>query len=249
MFTITLLVLFSLSYLFVSNYFYVNPPKKTLRIFCATSLLYPLEKTQTNFERLYPNVNVEIEGHGSIQVIRHVTELGYKVDLLMIADYSLIPTMMYKTEMPNSNESFATYYIRFSTNSIVLAYTNKSRYANEINSDNWYSILSRPEVKLGFANPQLDALGYRTLVAVQLAESYYGNQSLFYNLITDNFDPPISSVSNGNNYTIFIPEVQQPKGDKIALRASEVDLIALMQSGNLDYCFIYSSNAKQNGFD
>jgi molybdate/tungstate transport system substrate-binding protein len=192
---------------------------------------------------------VEIEGHGSIQVIRHVTELQYSVDLLMVADYSLIPTMMYNTDMPNTNQSFANYYVRFATNSLVLAYTNNSRYAGEINATNWYTILSRPDVKFGFANPQLDALGYRTLTAIQLEEDFYGSQGLFHNLITANLDPPISSVPDGPNYNIIIPEVQQPKGDKIALRASEVDLIGLLQTGNIDYCFVYLSNAKQYGLN
>ena len=109
--------------------------------------------------------------------------------------------------------------------------------------------MARPEVKLGLANPQLDALGYRALMVIQLAQDYYGDPTLFHSLITANMDPPISSIPNGANYTITVPETQQPKGDKLTLRASEVDLIALLQSGYLDYCFIYVSNAKQYGFN
>jgi molybdate/tungstate transport system substrate-binding protein len=233
-----------------STYFLlVNNSKQTLKIYCATSLLFPLQKVETDFEQANPNIDVQIEGHGTIQVIRHVTELNQKIDLLLVADYSLIPRMMYTTTMPGSTESFADYYLRFATNKLVLAYTNQSKYADEISSGNWYSILSRSKVKLGLANPQLDALGYRALMAIQLAEDYYEQPRLFHDLITANLDPPISSVANGSNYTIFVPEIQQPKGDKLTLRASEVDLIALMQTGNLDYCLIYLSNAKQYGFN
>ena len=237
------------TYFFASTYLFVNPSKQTLTIFCATSLEYPLAKVQTDFQKANPNVDVEIEGHGTIQVIRHVTELGYKVDLLMVADYSLIPRMMYPTMMPGTNQSYADYYVRFATNSLVLAYNNDSRYAAEINSTNWYQILTKPDVKLGFANPELDALGYRTLMAIQLAQDYYGDNTLFHTLITDNMDPPISSVPNGQNYTISVPDTQEPKGDKLTLRASEVDLIALLQTHDLDYCFMYLSNAKQYGFN
>jgi molybdate/tungstate transport system substrate-binding protein len=130
-----------------------------------------------------------------------------------------------------------------------LAYSNQSKYANEINSGNWYSILARSDVTLGFANPQLDAIGYRALMAIQLAEDHYSEPGLFHNLVTANLDPPISSVPNGSDHTIFVPLIQQPKGDKLILRASEVDLIALLQSGLLDYSLIYLSNAKQYGFD
>jgi len=245
---IAALALILSAYFFATNYFLINSTKQTLTIFCATSLEFPLAKTQADFEKTHPNVDVEIQGHGTIQVIRHVTELNYKVDLLMVADYSLIPRMMYNTTMPNTNESYANYYIRFATNNLVLAYTNSSKYASEINANNWYQILTRSDVKLGFANPQLDALGYRTLMAIQLAEDYYGDKTLFHDLITENMNPPINSVPNGSNYTITVPEIQQPVGDKLTLRASEVDLIALLQTGYIDYCFMYLSNAKQYGF-
>ena len=240
--------------LIISTYFFLetyvlDSSKQTLTVFCATSLEYPLNKVNTDFERAYPNINVQMEGHGTIQVIRHVTELNYKVDVLLVADYSLIPRMMYPTIDQQTNQSYANYYIRFATNTLVLAYTNTSKHASEINSSNWYSILSQADVKIGLANPELDALGYRALMAIQLSEDYYGAPNLFHNLITNNLDPPISSVPDGSNYTIVVPDVQQPKGDKLTLRASEVDLIALLQSGFLDYCFIYESNAKQYGFN
>ena len=46
-----------------------------------------------------------------------------------------------------------------------------------------------------------------------------------------------------------MPETQNPIGDKLKLRSSEVGLIALLDSGYLDYCLIYLSNAKQYGFN
>jgi molybdate/tungstate transport system substrate-binding protein len=242
-------LLLASTYFFVSNYVLYDSSKQTLTVFCATSLEFPLAKVETDFEKANPNIDVQIQGHGTIQVIRHVTELNYKVDVLMVADYSLIPIMMYPTTMTGSNQSYASYYVRFATNNLVLAYDNNSKYADEINSSNWCQILTRPDVRLGFANPQLDALGYRTLTAIQLAQDYYGTKTLFHDLITVNMDPPISSVPNGSNYTITVPDIQQPVGNKLTLRASEVDLIALLQTGYLDYCFMYESNARQYGFN
>ena len=229
-------------------YFSMSNGKLVLKVICADSLLYPLQKVQEAFESSYPNVSVELEGHGSIQVIRQVTELGEQGDVLMVADYSLIPLMMYNT-MPGTNISYANYYIRFAGSSIVLAYTNQSKYAKEINSTDWYSILMRPEVKFGFPNPLVDSLGYRTLMTIQLAETYYGNNTIFHDLVTDNFDPPISSVPSGSNFTITVPPVQVPKGDKVILRASGIELVPLLQSNSIDYCFLYASNAKQYGFN
>lgn len=228
-------------------YFSMPTGRVALKVLCADSLMYPLEKVQTAFESSYPNVDVELEGHGSIQVIRQVTELGAEADVLMVADCSLIPLMMYNTTMPGTNQSYADYYVRFTGNSIVLAYTNQSKYAGEINSTNWYSILMRPDVKFGFPNPLIDALGYRALMTIQLAEMYYGNNTIFHELVTDNFNPPISSVPDGSNFTIIVPAVQVPKGDNVVLRDSSVELIPLLQSGSIDYCFLYMSNARQYG--
>jgi molybdate/tungstate transport system substrate-binding protein len=232
----------------VAFFVYVVMPsgKRPLKVLCAASLLFPLEEVEKAFERANPNVDVMVEGHGSIQVIRQVTELNEKADLLMVADYSLIPLMMYNSSMEGSDQSFADWYIRFASNEIVLAYTSSSRYASEINMTNWFSVLARSDVVFGFPNPMIDALGYRALIAIQLAETYYGNADIFHNLVERNFDPPMTSVFSDGNYTIVVPEVQQPKGNAI-LRASGIQLIALLQTGSIDYCFLYLSNAKQYG--
>ncbi len=83
---------------------------------CATSLEFPLDKLEPEFEKAYPNIDLQFEGHGTIQVIRHVTELNHLIDVVLVADYSLIPLMMYNTKMPGSDQNYANYYIRFATN-------------------------------------------------------------------------------------------------------------------------------------
>ncbi len=221
--------------------------KKVLKIYSATSLLYPLGIAEGRFEALYPDVDVQIEGHGSIQVIRHVVELGDTADLLMVADYSLIPTMMYVAKIPESTQSYSSWYLRFSENSIVLAYTNTSKYASEITADNWYNILSRPDVKYGFPNPMIDALGYRCLITMQLAESYYGDASIFDRLVSLNFNPPILTTTVGEKVNITVPEILNPE-PKVYLRSSSIHLIPLLETGTIDYCFLYLSNAEQQNF-
>jgi molybdate/tungstate transport system substrate-binding protein len=230
------------------EYVVIPDSRQVLTVYCAASLLFPLGKVEEAYEKLHPDVKVEIEGHGSIQVIRQVTELGKKADLLMVADYSLIPLMMYNSTQPENDQTYADWYVRFASNEIVLAYTDHSRHANEVNASNWFSILQEPNVAFGFPNPMIDALGYRALMTMQLAENYYQNNSIFYNLVTKNFDPPISSIPSESNYTIIVPEVQEPKGNNVFLRASSIQLIPLLESGTIDYCFLYLSNAKQFDF-
>lgn len=230
-------------------YVVVPSSKITLKVYCAASLLFPLEKARQAFEQSHPDVNVEVEGHGSIQVIRQVTELGSKADLLMVADYSLIPLMMYNSTESGSNQTFADWYVRFASNKVVLAYMNSSKYASEVNVTNWFSILQRPDVVFGFPNPMIDALGYRTLMAIQLATTYYDDNTIFHDLITQNFDPPTNCIPFDDRYTILVPEVMQPKGRNVVLRASSIQLIPLLESGSIDYCFLYLSNARQSGLN
>ncbi|MDQ1279567.1 MAG: Tungstate transporter substrate-binding protein WtpA [Thermoproteota archaeon] len=222
--------------------------KTTITVFCADSLMFSLQRIIDSFESQTPSIKVEMEGHGSIQVIRHVTELGYKVDLCMVADYSLIPIMMYNTTIPTTNQSFANWYIRFAGNRIVLAYTNHSKYADQINSSNWYKILAKSDVTFGFPNPMIDALGYRVLITIQLAEDYYNDNQIFDRLIYDNFNPHFSSIQINSKYIVTVPEVQTPVGDKVRLRSSGIQLIPLLESGSIDYSFLYLSQAKQQGF-
>jgi molybdate/tungstate transport system substrate-binding protein len=230
-----------------SHFFGAEQESRVLKIFCAGSLVLPMDSVEEAFEEAYPHVDVQVEGHGSIQVIRHVTELEEEVDLLMVADYELIPTMAYGTPMADSDESFADWYIRFAGNSIVLAYTDNSRYSDEVNSENWYEILRRSDVRFGFPNPLIDALGYRTPMIIQLAENYYQDNTVFNDLVTTNFDPGFYAVDMDDKTVIVVPELLNPDTEKIALRASSVQLVPLLESGGIDYCFLYRSNAEQYG--
>ena len=63
--------------------------------------MVPFAKIQTAFEQANPDINVEMQAHGSIQVIRQVTELGQDVDVVAVADQALIPMLMYQTPMPD----------------------------------------------------------------------------------------------------------------------------------------------------
>lgn len=213
--------------------------KNRLKVIYAGSLIVPFEEVEKQFESEHPNVDVQMEGHGSIQVVRHVTDLHKEYDVVAVADDSLIPDMMYP--------EYADWYIRFATNEIVIAYNNKSRYANEINESNWYEILERPDVKFGFSNPMLDSCGYRTLMVTQLAELYYENQTIFEDMIGYNFDPPVIVNENNDTYTIVVPEIFEPDMKKVIVRGGSVQLLSLLEYGEIDYAFQYKSVAEQHG--
>jgi molybdate/tungstate transport system substrate-binding protein len=116
---------------------------------------------------------------------------------------------------------YVDFDLRFATAEMVLAYTDNSRRAGEITAQNWPRILSRDEVILGRADPQRDPGGYRTLMTLQLAEKYYHLPGLARQL--------------------------EAKGGQRFIRPAATDVLALLESGEVDYLFIYRSVCLQHG--
>jgi molybdate/tungstate transport system substrate-binding protein len=188
-----------------------------------------------------------MEGHGSIQVIRHITELGDLVDVAALADYALVPMMMYENQNPETGEPFADWYVEFATNRMVLAYTDESAYAAEITVDNWLQILTRRDVRFGLSDPRMDAAGYRALMVLQLAESHYGQITVFENVLMGRFTYAIQTVEEDGLMLIRVPEiVQTKKNASVLMRSYSVQLIALLESGEIDYAFEYETVARQH---
>jgi len=221
--------------------------KTPLVVYAAGSLIIPFGDLVKAFEIKNPNIDVQAQYHGSIQVIRQVTELHVPIDVVATADTSLIPSMMYATNDTDTGQPYAGWYIHFGSNTLALAYQPTSKYANEINADNWYSILARPDVKVGIADPRFDAAGYRALMAFALAQGYYQKNTIFTDMFSGNFTFPLGIFSDTNLTTITVPEIVETKnGSHILVRGASIQTIALLESGDIDYAFDYESVIRQH---
>jgi molybdate/tungstate transport system substrate-binding protein len=114
---------------------------------------------------------------------------------------------------------YADWNIKFATNEMTLVYTDESKYSDEINMDNWFDILLKDDVAYGRSDPNADPCGYRAVLAVKLSDKYYN-------------EPDLSKVllQKDNQY----------------IRPKETDLLALLESLNIDYIFLYRSVAQQH---
>jgi molybdate/tungstate transport system substrate-binding protein len=224
------------------------PAEKTpLVVFCAGSLILPFAALETAFESQHPAVDVLNECHGSIQVIRHVTELHEQIDVVATADYALIPMLMYAVDDPDSSLPYASWAIRFATNHLALAYSPRSDFAGEINAENWFEVITRPGVSLGIADPRFDASGYRALMALKLADGYYEQPGILDSIIQDQFTTPINVFQAGPMALITVPEILETvPQSKVVIRGASIQLIALLESGDLDYAFEYESVIRQH---
>jgi molybdate/tungstate transport system substrate-binding protein len=117
------------------------------------------------FKRLHPDVDLLPEVGGSVNLIREVMA-GEECDILGSADYRLIARLMFPEH--------ADWYVIFASTQMTLRYTKESRYADQINSENWYEILQKEGVTLWHPSADGDPGGYRALMVLQLAERYYG---------------------------------------------------------------------------
>lgn len=183
-----------------------------LVIYHAGSLTVPFEALEKEFESLHPDVDIQREAGGSRTIARKVVDMGNKVDILASADYTVIDTML----IPDQ----AKWNACFGKNSMVIMYTDKSKYADEINKDNWYEILLKDDVNYGHSDPNADPCGYRSVLSWQLAEKKYEQAGLF------------EELSNG------CPDKN--------IRPKSVELITMLETGALDYAFEYESVARQH---
>ncbi|MDD5595513.1 MAG: substrate-binding domain-containing protein, partial [Candidatus Omnitrophica bacterium] len=117
---------------------------KQLTIFYAAGLNASMNSMIKEFKKINPATEIIGESSGTFLAIRKITELNKPADILLAADAFSIQTML----MPK----FADWYITFYKDRVVLAYTDRSKYTNEINAQNWFKILLRKDVQFGIAN-------------------------------------------------------------------------------------------------
>ena len=186
----------------------------TLTIFAAGTLAVPFRQLNALFEKKYPNVTVQAQFGGSVMMAKKITDLHQEADLLAVADYNVIPKYLF------GKPAYAAWYVGIARNAITFVYTDKSKYANEINSDNWYKVLARKGVEIGRSNPDTDPSGYQTVQMLNLAEKYYKEPGLEQNVLAN---APLANM-----------------------RDTETALISALQLGQIDYLAIYRSDALQH---
>ena len=221
--------------------------RRQVKLIYAGSLIVPFDKLAAAFEKQHPGVDVLTESHGSIQVLRHVTELGDRMDFVATADEQLIPPLLYDRDDPATGKPWASWYCTFATNRMVLAVSPKSPLAGELTSKTWYRRLTQKDVRFGLADPRFDAAGYRALMVLQLAEREYDDPYLFEDVLMGRFTSPITVTRSGKTDVVEVPEILETSpGSNVVLRGASIELVALLESGDLDCAFEYESVARQH---
>lgn len=101
-----------------------------------------------------------VEAHGSVAVRRLILDGLRDPDAVALADPRLFEGISQRTTV-------------FATNAVVLAYDPASRFADPLEAD-WQTTIERDGIELGRTDPKQDPLGYRTVMALRLAERSHG---------------------------------------------------------------------------
>jgi molybdate/tungstate transport system substrate-binding protein len=189
----------------------------TLTVFGAGTLAVPFKQVDALFQKKYPGVAVEPQFGGSVKMAKQITELHQQADILAVADYNVIPKYLFGGE---GKQGYATWYAGFARNAITFTYTDKSKYAHDINAGNWYQLLARPGVEIGRSNPDTDPSGYQTVQMLDLATKHYKIPDLAKKILAN---APLANM-----------------------RDTETSLISALQIGQIDYLAIYRSDALQH---
>ncbi|HEX8725564.1 MAG TPA: extracellular solute-binding protein [Gemmatimonadaceae bacterium] len=189
-------------------------PADTLDVVTAASITQPLRALLDTFAAR-TGAPYALQPGASLELARLVTETGRRPDVFISADPAVFPTLL--------EPEFVHDYEIIARNRIVLAYTPQSKGAAGINADNWRTVITRPGVQVGRADPNTDPSGYRTLLVMQLAERYYHDPGLYGRLLAA---APTRNV-----------------------RPRESDQVALLATHNLDYIWTYQNLAEDNGLE
>ncbi|HUS87186.1 MAG TPA: tungstate ABC transporter substrate-binding protein WtpA [Bacteroidales bacterium] len=185
--------------------------KEKVIIFHAGSLSVPLKEMTEKYEEENPGINIQLEADGSVACARKITDLKKPCDIMASADFRVIDEML----IPD----YTSWNIKFASNSMVIAFNDKSFGAGEITRDNWYNMLLDDEAIYGRSDPDSDPCGYRTVMTCKLAEKFYNK-------------PGISDELVAKNRNMI-----RPKG---------VELLALLETNAVDYIFLYKSVSQQH---
>jgi molybdate/tungstate transport system substrate-binding protein len=179
----------------------------TLIVFGAGTLATPFAAEIAAFKKANPAVTVQSQFAASGDMVRKITQLHQPADVLGVADYSLIPKLMFPAD--------ATWYLGFVSNQITFAYTSHSKGASGLTAANWYKVLAQPGVHIGRSNPAADPSGYQTLQMLQLANSYYKDPGLSASVLKNS---PAASVAETETSLIS------------ALQSGQIDYLAIYKS-------------------
>jgi molybdate/tungstate transport system substrate-binding protein len=134
-------------------------------------------------------ITLESEGGHSVALAMAIKDRSTSGDVFMSADAQVNQILLGAT-----NDDWSRWFVVFARNAVVLAYSAKSRFFADFEQARsgkvpWYEVLLQPGVQLARNDPNLDPMGYYTLLVCALAEKHYGVPDLKQHLLGSDTNP------------------------------------------------------------
>jgi molybdate/tungstate transport system substrate-binding protein len=160
-------------------------------------------------------LTLESERGHSVALAMAIKDQHISGDVFLSADAEVNKLLLGPT-----NGDWIRWFVIFARNAVVLAYSPKSRFFRDFEQARsglipWYQVLLQPGVKLLRNDPNLDPMGYYTLLVCALAENRYRIPDLKQRLLGSDTNP--EQVNHLN--------------------------VALLEQGEIDAMFLYLSAA------
>ena len=158
----------------------------SLRVLHAGSLTALLRQGLAPAWQQVSGMVVESESGHSVALALAIKESRARGDVYMSADAEVNRLLL-----GPANGGWIRWFVVFAYNSVVLAYSPRSRFLAEFervrNGDlPWHQVLLQPGVQIRRNDPHLDPMGYYTLLVCMLAERHYGLPDLKERLLGSN---------------------------------------------------------------
>ena len=194
-------------------------PKSKISVLYAGSLVNLMEKQVGPAYTQATGYPYEGEGKGSTALVTEIKGHLRTPDIFISAAASADQSLM-----GSANGSYVSWYASFMRTSIVIGYNPQSKFAADLQaaasgSKPWYSVLEEPGFRLGRTDPALDPKGVRTIILMELAQTFYNQPTLSQKI----------SGSAENTSQIF----------------PEEELVTRLGSGQLDAGVFYLNEVKE----
>jgi molybdate/tungstate transport system substrate-binding protein len=174
-----------------------------------TAAFTPIEEA---FSRTHSGIEVVDVAGGSVDLARRLASGAIDCDVYAPADHLIVDLLMKPAKL-------ADFTIVFARGRMVLAYmatdpkaralTVAGNYAPPSSipqvSDDWYTALIAPGVRIAGAHPFLDPGGYRAHMIFELAQAYYKLPGLYNSLLrhyqVNPADPSLPAPALGKDFT------------------------------------------------
>lgn len=194
------------------------PPKSTatvakgsgpVNVLYAGSLVDLLEKQVSPRFHTTTGYSFEGFGAGSSALATQIKGEVRQGDVFISASPAVNATL----QSP-ANGSWVSWYATFATSALVIGYNPQSKFAKDLKTKPWYSVITEPGFLLGSTDPATDPKGALAAQALN-------------NAATSENEPALKKLATSN------PNFQP-----------EESLVGRLQAGQLDAGFFYASEAK-----